>query len=79
MRRWLLIAIILYLLPGLVYAVWVQLRADADDPPPMPVWAPKLSLGQRLMAAIWMVPFVLLWPIFLPPTVYWCLMRGVCG
>jgi hypothetical protein len=52
MRKWLLIAIVIYLVPGLVYAVWGQLRADPDDAPPMPVWAPGLSLGQRVMAAL---------------------------
>jgi len=79
MRKWLLIAIVIYLVPGLVLAVGWQLRADADDPPPMPVWAPGLSLGQRVMAALWMVPSVLLWPVFLPPTIYWWLIRGACG
>lgn len=79
MRKWLRIAIVIYLLIGLANAVWVQVRADPDDPPPMPIWAPGLSLGQRLMAAIWMVPVVLLWPIFLPLTIYWCLIRGTCG
>lgn len=79
MRKWLLIAIVIYLIPGLLLAVWAQLRADPEDPPPMPVWAPGLSWGQRVMAALWMVPSVLLWPVFLPPTIYWCLIRGACG
>jgi len=79
MRRWLRIAIVIYLFIGLANAVWVQIRADPEDPPPMPVWAPGLSLGRRLAAAVWMVPVVLLWPIFLPPTIYWYLTRGACG
>ena len=79
MRKLLLIAVAVYLLIGLANAIWVQVRADPNDPPPMPVWAPELSLGRRLMAAIWMVPDVLLWPIFLPPTIYWCLIREACG
>jgi hypothetical protein len=77
--RWLLIAVIIYLLPGLALAVWAQLLADLSDPPPMPVWAPSLSLGQRVAAALWMLPTVLLWPVFLPPTIYWCFIRGACG
>jgi hypothetical protein len=79
MRKWLMIAIVVYLLPGLGLAVWAEVRAEPADPPPMPVWAPGLSFGQRVMAAIWMVPVVLLWPIFLPPTIYWCLLKGACG
>jgi hypothetical protein len=78
-RKWLLIAIVIYLPPGLLLAAWAQLRADPEDPPPMPVWAPGLSWGQRVMAALWMVPSVVLWPVFLPPTIYWCLIRGACG
>ena len=69
---------LIYLLIGLANAAWVQARADPEDPPPMPVWAPGLSFGRRLAAAVWMVPDVLLWPIFLPPTVYWYLTRGAC-
>lgn len=79
MRKWVLAAIIVYLLIGLAYAVWVQIRADPNDPPPMPIWAPGLSLGQRLMAVVWEIPTVLLWPIFLPPTIYHCFLRRTCG
>lgn len=79
MHKWLPIAIITYLWPGLIPAVWAQMRADADDPPLTPVWAPGLLLGQRVMAAICMVPTVLLWLIFLPPTIYRSVIRGTSG
>lgn len=78
-RKWLIIVVVVYLVPGLLFGVWAQLRADPEDPPPVPVWAPGLSLGQRVMGALWMVPSLLLWPVFLPPTIYWCLIRGACG
>jgi hypothetical protein len=79
MRKLPLIAITVYPLPGLARAVWVQVRADPDDPPAMPAWVPGLQFGQRIVSAIWMVPTALLWPIFLPPTIYWCITRGVFG
>lgn len=79
MRRWLWAAIAFYLLIGLAHGVWVQVRADPNDPPPMPIWAPGLSFGHRLGAVLWMVPVVLLWPIFLLPTIYWCLIQRGCG
>ncbi len=78
-RKLLRIAIVIYLLIGLAYAVWVQARADPNDPPPMPVWAPGLPLGQRFWAIISMMLDVLLWPIFLPPTLSWWLRRGKSG
>lgn len=79
MRKWLPIAIVIYAVPGLLLAVWAQVRAEPEDPRPMPVWGPGVPVGQRVMAALWMVPSVLLWPVFLPPTIYWCLIRRACG
>jgi len=66
-----------YLLIGFAYAVYVQIKADPNDPPPMPVWAPGLSVGERLGA--FLLGFVLpglLWPLFLPPTLWWCLFKN---
>ncbi len=79
MRKRLLIAIVVYLVSGFLLAGCAQLRTEPEDPPPMPVWAPGLSWGQRVMAALWMAPSVLLWPLYLPPTIYGCLIRGACG
>ncbi len=68
-----------YLLIGFAYAVYVQIKADPNDPPPMPVWAPGLSVGERLGA--FLLGFVLpglFWPFFLPPTLWWCLFKNAC-
>ncbi len=76
--KFLLYFAIIYLLIGFGYAVYVQIIADPTDPPPMPVWAPGLSLTERLISFfLYFVPCVLLWPIFLPPTIWW-IIKETC-
>jgi hypothetical protein len=71
LRKALLYFMIIYLLIGFGFAVYGQIIANPNDPPPMPVWAPGLSLSRRLMSLfLYFLPSVLLWPIFLPPTIY---------
>ncbi len=78
LKKALLYFVIIYLLIGFGFAVYGQIIADPNDPPPMPVWAPGLSLSRRFMSFfLYFFPSVLLWPIFLPPTI-WCLIRGTC-
>lgn len=74
-----ILILVVYLLIGFTYAAYVQIKADPNDPPPIPIWAPGLSPSERLGA--FLLGFVLpalLWPIFLPPTLWWCLFKNAC-
>jgi len=74
-----LYVVAVYLMIGFTYAIYVQIKADPNDPPPIPIWAPGLSWGERLGA--FLLGFVLpalFWPIFLPPTLWWCLFKNTC-
>ena len=69
-KKMLLYIVVCYLIIGVGFALYVQIIADPNDPPPMPVWAPGLSPGQRLGAFLTgFLPCVLLWPVWLPPTI----------
>ncbi len=73
-----LIIVAVYFIIGFAYGIYVQINADPNDPPPIPIWAPGLSLGERLGA--FLLGFVLpalLWPLFLPPTL-WSLFKNTC-
>lgn len=74
----LIIIAAVYFMIGFAYGIYVQIKADPNDPPPIPIWAPGLSLGERLGA--FLIGFVfpaLFWPLFLPPTL-WCLFKNTC-
>lgn len=71
--------LVLYVLIGFAYAFYVQVKADPNDPPPVPIWAPGLSLVERAWVfLIYFVPAVLCWPVFLPPTIWWCFIKHTC-
>jgi hypothetical protein len=73
----LLCTVIIYLLIGFGYAVYWEITADPEDTP-APIWAPGLSLGERIgHFFLVFIPTVLLWPFLLPPTI-WCLIKGTC-
>ena len=70
MRKVLLYFVLIYLLIGFGYAVYMEITADPNDTP-TPIWAPGLSLGERLGVFLFVfIPCVLLWPFLLPPTIY---------